>query len=241
MADQTNPQEWIGLDVVDPTGDKVGKVEDIYLDDVSGQPEWLAIKTGMFGSRLSFAPLAGADVQGDALRLAHEKSRVKDAPQVEADGHLEPDEEAALYAHYGREYADTGSDAGGRQTDDAMTRSEEEVRVGKQSREAGRARLRKYIVTENVQTTVPVQREEVRVEREAITDANVGDATSGEALSEDEHEVVLHEEQPVVDKRVVPKERVRLDKDVVTEEQQVSGEVRKEQVEVEADDKRRKR
>jgi uncharacterized protein (TIGR02271 family) len=241
MADQQNPQQWIGLDVVDPGGDNVGTVEDVYLDDVSGQPEWLAIKTGMFGNRLSFAPLAGATAEGDALRLAHEKSLVKDSPRVDADGHLEPDEEAALYAHYGRsDYVDTDTDAGVG-TDDAMTRSEEEVQVGKRSRETGRARLRKYIVTENVQTTVPVQREEVRIEREAITDANAGDAMSGAELTEDEHEVVLHEEQPVVDKRVVPKERVRLDKDVVTDEQQVSEEVRKEQIEVEGDDKRRKR
>jgi hypothetical protein len=142
MADQQNPQEWIGLDVVDPSGDKVGTAEDIYLDDVSGQPEWLAIKTGMFGNRLSFAPLAGATAEGDALRLAYDKSLVKDAPQVESDGHLDPDEEAALYAHYGRsDYGDTDAvaNAGGRSTDDAMTRSEEEVQVGKRSRETGRA------------------------------------------------------------------------------------------------------
>jgi uncharacterized protein (TIGR02271 family) len=116
-----------------------------------------------------------------------------------------------------------------------MTRSEEELRVGKTSREAGRARLRKYIVEEQVQTTVPVQREEVRIEREPITDANVGDAMDGPALSEEEHEVVLHAEQPVVEKDVVPKERVRLDKDVIQEQHQVSDTVRKEQIETDGD------
>ena len=91
-----------------------------------------------------------------------------------------------------------------------MTRSEEQLHVGTQPREAGRARLRKYVVTEQVTQTVPVSHEEVRIEREPITDANVGAATSGPAISEEEHEVVLHEERPVVDKETVPVERVRL-------------------------------
>ena len=95
-------------------------------------------------------------------------------------------------------------------TDDAMTRSEEELAVGTTTQERGRARLRKYVVTEQVETTVPVQREEVRVEREPITDANVDDATDGPDISEEEHEVVLDEEQVVVEKQVVPKERVRI-------------------------------
>ena len=113
-----------------------------------------------------------------------------------------------------------------------MTRSEEELRVGTRERETGRVRLRKYVVTEHVQRTVPVRREEVRLEREPITDANRDRATAGPGISEEEHEVVLHEEQLVVEKRVVPKERVRLGKDTITDEQQVSEEVRKEQIDV---------
>jgi uncharacterized protein (TIGR02271 family) len=128
-----------------------------------------------------------------------------------------------------------GRDTSGPTTDDAMTRSEEELQVGTQARERGRARLRKYVTTEQQQVTVPVQREEVRVEREAITDANLDAATSGPAISEEEHEVTLHEETPVVEKRVVPRERVRLDKETVTEQRQVGEEVRKEQIEVEGD------
>jgi uncharacterized protein (TIGR02271 family) len=116
-----------------------------------------------------------------------------------------------------------------------MTRSEEELRVGTEARERGRARLRKYVTTEQVTQTVPVQREEVRVEREPITDANLDAATSGPDISEAEHEVTLREEEPVVDKRVVPRERVRLDKETVTDERQVSEEVRQEQIEVEGD------
>jgi uncharacterized protein (TIGR02271 family) len=122
-----------------------------------------------------------------------------------------------------------------------MTRSEEELAVGTREREAGRARLRKYVVTEEVQQTVPVKREEIRVEREPITDANIDDATSGPELSEEEHEVVLHAEEPVAEKRVVPKERVRLDKDVETEERTVSETVAREEIDVEGDADRRDR
>jgi uncharacterized protein (TIGR02271 family) len=128
-----------------------------------------------------------------------------------------------------------GRDTSGPTTDQAMTRSEEELRVGTQTRERGRARLRKYVTTETQQVTVPVQREEVRVEREPIIDANIDAATSGPDISEEEHEVTLHEETPVVEKRAVPKERVRLDTETVTEERQVSEEVRKEQIQVDGD------
>jgi len=247
MTDTQSYEGWIGRDAVDQDGDKIGRIEEIYLDDETGRPEWLAIKTGMLGSKLSFAPISGSSSDGENLRLPYGKTQVKDAPSVDADGHLSPEEEAELYRHYGREAeystpartdVDTsrdtvGHDTSGPNTDDAMTRSEEELRVDKVQREAGRARLRKHIVTEQVNVTVPVQREEVRVEREPITDANIGDAMSGKDLSEEEHEVVLNQEEVTVDKRVVPKERVRLDKDVVTEQQQVSEEVRKEQIEVE--------
>jgi uncharacterized protein (TIGR02271 family) len=220
------------------------------MDAETGKPEWLAVKTGMFGSKVSFVPIAEAsDVDGD-VRVPYDQQQVQDAPQAEADGELSQDEEANLYRHYGLDYSEAHSDSGlpegggreavgrdtsGPTTDDAMTRSEEELRVGKTQRESGRARLRKYVVTEQVQKTVPVQREEVRVEREPITDANVGDAKAGPAISEEEHEVVLHEEEVVTEKRAVPKERVRLDKETVTEDQTVSEEVRKEQIETEGD------
>jgi uncharacterized protein (TIGR02271 family) len=132
----------------------------------------------------------------------------------------------------------TGRDTSGPTTDEAMTRSEEEVRVGTQNRETGRVRLRKYVVTEQVTQTVPVQREEVRLEREPITDENRGQALDGSEISEEEHEVILHEEQPVVEKRTVPKERVRLDTDIVTDEREVSEEVRKERIETDAPEDR---
>ena len=128
-----------------------------------------------------------------------------------------------------------GRDTSGPTTDDAMTRSEEELSVGTDTRDRGRARLRKHVTTETQQVTVPVQREELRVEREPITDANLDAATSGPVISEEEHEVTLHEEEVMVDKRAVPKERVRLGTETVTDERQISEEVRKEQIQLDGD------
>jgi uncharacterized protein (TIGR02271 family) len=244
-------QSWRGSTVVDRDGDKLGTIDDIYLDRQTDQPEWVAVKTGMIGSKLSFIPLAGADRSGDEIRVPYEKAHVKDAPSIEPDGELSQQEEARLYEHYGLEYDESRSDSGlaeggrpgtsgrreqgGAQGDDAMTRSEDELTVGKQSRQTGVARLKKYVVTEDVQTTVPVEREEARVEREPITDENIEQAMSGPEITESEHEVTLHEEEPVVEKHTVPKERVELSKDKVTEERPVSEELRKEHIETEDD------
>ena len=134
-----------------------------------------------------------------------------------------------------------GHDTSGPTTDNAMTRSEEQLNVGTRSEEVGRARLRKYVVTENVSETVPVSREEVRVEREPITDANIGNAMDGPAISEEEHEVTLHAETPVVEKEAVPVERVRLDTETVTEQATVTEGVRKEQIDVDGVDETRDR
>jgi uncharacterized protein (TIGR02271 family) len=128
-----------------------------------------------------------------------------------------------------------GHDTSGPTTDDAMTRSEEQLHVGTERVETGRARLRKHVVTEQQTVTVPVSHEEVRLEREPITEGNVGAATSGPDLSEEEHEVTLTEERPVVDKETVPVERVKLGTETVTDERTVSEDVRHEEIDVDGD------
>jgi uncharacterized protein (TIGR02271 family) len=248
-------RDWRGRTVVGSDGGKIGKLTDVYLDDQTDQPEWLAVTTGLFGARVSFIPFARATAEGGELVVPFTKETVKDAPHAEADGELSQDEEAALYRHYGLDYSEDRSDSGlpegrrpnpagpghdtsGPTTDSAMTRSEEELRVGKVSREAGRARLRKWVETEHATATVPVAHEEVRIEREPITETNAGQALDGPAISEEEHEMVLHEEQATVAKETVPKERVRLDTEVVVEQQTVSEDLRKERIEVEGDVRR---
>jgi uncharacterized protein (TIGR02271 family) len=128
-----------------------------------------------------------------------------------------------------------GHDTSGPTTDNAMTRSEERLNVGTETREAGRARLRKHVVTEQQQVTVPVAHEELRVEREPITDTNRGDAYDGPAISEEEHEVTLRAERPVVSTETEAVERVRLGTETVRSEETVSGQVRKEEIEVDDD------
>jgi uncharacterized protein (TIGR02271 family) len=255
---------WRGQDLRSSDDEKLGTIEEIYLDTETREPEWALITTGMFGTKQSFVPLREASPASDGVTVPFGKATVKDAPKIDPDGQLSQPEEAELYRHYGFQYGENqsgsglaesgatpdaargvtdpphdedpagavGRDVSGPTTDDAMTRSEEELRVGTRDRESGRVRLRKYVVTEQVQQTVPVRREEVRVEREPITDANVDDATSGPGISSEEHEVVLHAEEPVAEKRVVPKERVRLDKDTHIAERTVSEDVRREEIEI---------
>ncbi|MDQ3895804.1 MAG: PRC and DUF2382 domain-containing protein [Actinomycetota bacterium] len=247
----TDLSSWRGHDVVDPSGETIGRIEDIYLDEQTQQPEWLAVRTGLFGRRVSFVPLAEAQAAGDDVAVPYTKDQVKDAPHAEPDGQLSEQEEAALYEHYGLPYSDAQSDTGlpaGGTTgqvpaggaDDAMTRSEEELRVGTRQREAGRARLRKWVETEHVSMTVPVAREELRIEREPITDANVDQALRGPEISEGVHEVTLMEEEAVAAKETVPKERIRMEKEIVQEEDQVGADLRKERIEAEYDPQTRR-
>jgi uncharacterized protein (TIGR02271 family) len=236
MPDIGTVRTWRGKTVFDRDGSRIGPITDIYADTRTGRPEWAVVDTGLFGAKSTFVPIGEARPTGDDVQVPYQKQLVKDAPKLDTDRDLSVADERELWRHYGLDY-DAGDDiadrdASGQPTDAAMTRSEEELRVGTQTRERGRVRLRKYVTTEEVTTTVPVQREQVRLEREPITGENVDAATSGPELSEAEHEVVLHEEAPVVEKRVVPKERVRLDTDTVTDEREVAEEVRKEQVDV---------
>ena len=229
MTNFSDPSTVIGKNAVDSDGDKIGTIEQVYLNDASGQPEWVTVKTGLFGNKESFAPLQGATDHGDDVQLAVTKDVIKGAPNVDNDGHTSEDEQKALWDYYAGqlgwntqsetnadyEYQSSndyrtgnddredlagqpgvqGRDTSGPTTDDAMTRSEERLKVGTQQVETGRAKLRKYIVTENVTQTVPVSHEEVRLEREPITDANVGNAMSGGDITEEEHEITLHKEQ----------------------------------------------
>jgi uncharacterized protein (TIGR02271 family) len=250
-TDMTHEYDWQGRTLKDRNGDTIGTIDALYLDQQTDKPEWALVNTGLFGTKSSFVPLAGAAPRDEDVVVRVEAQQVKDAPKMAPDEELSEQQEAELFRHYGIDYTAEGSvtatdnargavghDTSGPTTDNAMTRSEEELRVGTAERERGRARLRKYVVTEQVQQTVPVQREEVRIEREPITEGNVDQAVSGPEISEEEHEVVLHEEQPVVEKRAVPKERVRLDKETVVDEAQVSEELRKEQIEADGDTRR---
>ncbi len=286
----------IGRKIVDRTGEKVGSVSQVYLDDASGEPEWVTVRAGLLGGKETFLPLAGSELAGEDLRVPVTKERVKNAPSVDADEHLSPEQEGELYRYYGlggpqrgtaetqpagREEAGTPASpptnrpitgmsggvvtgaAGGKvgtggkagmapserppvaraasgpragAEDEAMTRSEERITVHTEEREAGRVRLHKYVTTEDVTQTIPVSHEEARLVREPITEENRESALRGPQIRENDYEVILHEERPIVDTEVVPVERVRLTTERITGEQTVTGKVRKEEVRVEGDE-----
>ncbi|MBW3601193.1 MAG: PRC and DUF2382 domain-containing protein [Actinobacteria bacterium] len=222
----------------DRAGRRIGTVQEIYLDRETDRPEWALVNTGLFGGGSSFVPLAGASVQGDVLVVDYDKETVKEAPLMEADQELLPEEEAELYRHYGLDDAEPAAEPDATDRDDlvaggpAVTRSEEELHVGTERREAERARLRRYVETEAVTRKVPVRRERVRLEREPITETDP-EAAQEAVISEEEHEVTLTQEHPVVEKRPVARERVRLETEEVTREVTVSEDLRRERVEVE--------
>jgi uncharacterized protein (TIGR02271 family) len=251
MLGQDQIDQVQGSDVYGSDGSKIGSAGQVYLDDQTGQPAWVTVNTGLFGTNESFVPLSEASFSGDRVTVPYDKDKVKGAPNVSQDGHITPEEERDLYEYYGMSYSsgytetttDTsydnrgvvGNDVSGPETDNAMTRSEEQLRVGKMAETAGTARLRKYVVSENVSETVPLTQERAVLQREPITEANIGNATEGPAISEEEHEVTLTSERPVVEKTVTPVERVRLDKEAVTTEETVTDEVRSERIEAEGD------
>jgi stress response protein YsnF len=211
---------WRGSTVVDRDGDKVGTLEELYLDHAD-RPSWGAVHTGLFGMRQTFIPLTEATELGDQLQVPFDKDHVKSAPNIDPAEQLTDDQERELYRHYRLPAGETeaeedpgaatarddpagqgraaqadaataarGNDDAARdeQTEDggaerrhaegdapdAITRSEEELVVGKRRRVRGRARLKKYVVTDHVQKTVPVRREEVRVEYDPADDEQRG-------------------------------------------------------------------
>ena len=240
-----------GATVRSSSGGKIGSVAQVYLDDQSGQPEWVTVKTGLFGTKESFVPLAASRLDGPDLVVEATKAQVSGAPRVDQDGHLSEQEEAEIYRYYGISPGGTngtgsetgyGTDAGvgsggghdtsGPNTDDAMTRSEEHLVAGTQPPATGRARLRKYVEPETQQHQIPDTHAEVRLDREPITDANRDAAYAGGDITEEEHELTLRAERPVVTTETEAVERVRLGKETVADTETVSGQVRKEQVEL---------
>lgn len=252
MAPQPGIQELVGHRLLDKDGNNVGKIGQVYRDDQTHQPTWVTVQTGMFGTQESFVPLVGAQIAEEDLRVPFTKSLIKDSPRFESGGHLSPDEETQLYRHYGvqptvpeprgeaaeeRRTAEAGPAAGTvprGQEEAAVTRSEEQARVGVERRESGRAHVRKSVETEPFEEEVPVRREEVHVEREPVTERER--ARGGGRIGEEEEDIVLHEERAVLGKEEVPVERVRVSKEEVSDTEHVRGQLRKERIEVDEDE-----
>jgi hypothetical protein len=282
MLSEREVSAAIGSPAYGPDGEKIGTVEHFFVDDGTGAPTWAAVTTGLFGTRHSIVPAVDAAYVDGGLRVHVTRDAVRAAPHLTGD-HLDPVDEAALRRHYGLDTASPATPEVARtnpgipvQTpaepetpvvatvppppppaaapnDGGMVRSEERLRITTERVAATRARLVKYVVTEEVQITVPVRREEFRIEEVPIDapdpgpgesllapDATDGSTRDGAPITSPipavggglPDEIVLHAERPVVTVEVVPVERVRLRTEVVTEIEQVTERVQREQITV---------
>lgn len=295
-----NIKDLFNATAYDKDGEKLGNVNEVFVDDQSGQPTFVEVNHGLFGMNSSLVPLRGHDFSGDDLKLGFSKDRIKDAPDFDSDKPLTPEAQSDIFKHYGldnardvTDYKDSnldskrdvqagadkdhnltaGAGAAGagvagahadekkadtHTTDAAATerkagvaddaaaartnndgeliRSEEQLNVNKERVATGEARLRKYVVTDTESVEVPVEREEVRVERTPINaeDAkNYNGAISGDS---EEASVTLHEERVNVNKETVPVEKINLKKDTVRDTETHTEELRKEQIDTDGVD-----
>ena len=241
-------RSWAGLPVADRSSNGVGAVADVYLGRGTGEPEFVLVDTD--GGRQAIVPLTDAEIRGGTLFVDATAEQIAGASVEEAGVELTPDLEAKLYAYYGHEPPSLPSDQqathvtppteGGVPPSPAppqpaehaeLTRSEEQLFVGTEAHVRERVVVKKRVVTEEVSVTIPLRREELVVEREPI-EPRTSEAPPDAAPTDAEFDFVLLAEQPVIEKRVVPVEQVRVRKDVVVEEEIVTDEVRKERIDV---------
>ncbi len=242
--------DWEGKTLFDQDGGKIGTIENVYTDTETNKPEWALVHTGLFGMKKNFVPLAGATSNESGFRVPFTKDVISSAPNVGSDEELSEQEEARLFEHYGIPYGGetvTAQGSGGTGADDTarydterrdvgtgdqgtVRRHEEELTVDKVRRPSELVRLNKRVETGPVSTNVGLEHEEVRIERQPLDER----APAGQhEFGEQQHEVVLHHEEPVVEKQVVAKEQVSVEKDVRREDREVTGDVRKERIDVE--------
>jgi uncharacterized protein (TIGR02271 family) len=246
----------VGTDAYDIEGNKVGGIKEIFMDTDTGEPEWIGLDSGgLFGSKHVVVPTDGATRFQNGIQVRYSKDQIKEAPNVGSE-EIKDDEEAKIYNHYGLQYShgssQTGLPGGQKQpsggmqggmqdrgrnepSEARMTRSEEQLNVGKRPVDAGQVRLRKFVETEPVRADVDLRRETALVERHEVNQP-VRDAD----IREEDVSVNLQREEPVVQKEAVAKEEVELRKEAETEHEEISDELRKERIEVE-DDQERKR
>jgi uncharacterized protein (TIGR02271 family) len=239
--------QYAGYTVVDQSGSKIGKVDDLFLDE-NDQPEYFGVKMGFLGTSSTLIPADIATINSEQgfIEVSQPKDTVKDGPAFDDDREITPEYENEVRSYYGLGSVDSAEDrgnygdydgehSGAGATSDLededelrVQRSEEELRAGTREREAGAMKVRKRVRTDREQIEVPTKHEEVTVERVPVE----GEATEAQ-IGEDEVTVPVTEEEVVVDKRAVAKEEVRIRKDVVEDTEVVEEDVRREEIDVE--------
>ncbi|MEU7829350.1 MULTISPECIES: PRC-barrel domain-containing protein [unclassified Nonomuraea] len=149
---QTEIRSLLGSRVIGADGEEIGKVGQVYLSDSTGEPEWVTVRTGLFGMRQTFVPLMNARRSGEEIRVPFDKDTIKDAPNIDIDGRLSLEEEARLYRHYGirptgvpsQRTAEPGTGFGGHETRD-------------EGEETAQVHIYKYVEVEVAEEPVPLE------------------------------------------------------------------------------------
>jgi uncharacterized protein (TIGR02271 family) len=256
MNSSQDPAQIFGYDVNDSSGNKIGKVDNVWVDDATNELEFVGVKTGWLMGKTHVIPVANAQIADGSIQVPFDEERIKNAPSFSGDDELSPDQEDEIYSYYGEGRSTAASPSGlptgtgtgyssdtmdtvssdygtgtsgvvDNATDDqSLTLHEEELEVGKREVESGRVRLRKMVHTEHQEVPVELRREEVQIERVPAT----GDYDNTTAFQEQEIDVPLTREEAVVGKESHATEQVRLNKTVSTETENVGGDVRREDV-----------
>ncbi len=249
--------QYAGFTVVDESGSKIGKVDDLFLNE-SDIPEYIGVKLGFLGTHSTLIPfeLARVNDERQVIEVSKDKETVKNGPTFDDDREITPEFENEVYSYYRLERTSSTEESGAYETyyaeettqttgvDDRtdladedelrVQRTEEELTAGTREREAGQLKVRKRVRTDRESIEVPTRHEEVNVERVPVE----GEASEAE-IGEDEVVVPVTEEEVVVGKRAVAKEEVRIRKDVVEDTEVVEADVRREEIDVEDETKRR--
>ncbi|MBP3088331.1 DUF2382 domain-containing protein [Corynebacterium sp. sy017] len=245
----------------DKAGDKLGGVKEIFVDDKTGQPTFVEVNHGLFGLSSSLVPLRGHRLNGDELHLAFSKDRIKDAPSLDSEKGLNPQEQKELYAHYGLESIEDVESYSAENTTTTHTTEQATFAGQTANTETAAATERRTAATDDdsivrseEQLTVNkdrVQSGEARIRKYVVTETETGEvpvtreevqvkrepisaedaANYNGKIGEDEASVILHEERVTVQKETVPVEKISLEKTQVQDTARYSEEVRKERVE----------
>ena len=231
---------FAGYTVYDNAGSKIGKVDDLFLDE-NDRPEYVGVKMGFLGTSSTLIPMeiATTDESAGTITVSSDSETVKNGPAFNDDREITPEYENEVRSYYGLGAAQAES-SGSYDTHEEprsevthedelrVQRSEEELRAGTREREAGSVKVRKRVRTDRERIEVPTKHEEVSVERVPVS----GESSEAQ-IGEDEVDVPVTEEEVVTDKRAVAKEEVRLRKDVVEGTEVVEEDIRREEVDVE--------
>lgn len=260
-------RRFLDYTVCDRDGSKIGSIDAVW-EDHTGRPAYVAVRTGWLGlGRAHVVPAQQAEVneQKKIVRLPFTAAEIKSAPSFDSQDDINEDSEFTISSHYGLErdwYRDHGQarleDDPELRGDDTTLRAEdtlppplaqpargddtrirlneENIRVGKREVEAGGVRLRKIVRVETVDVPVELKREEIAIERTPVS--GEGGTVSDASFAEDDIFIPLRREEPVIEKSVRAREEIRVTKRSETEKENVSGEIRREGVEIERESNR---